>query len=71
MSDTVLDRPAHDIVDDDTIERFRADGVVALRNVVDADWVERLREGVADEMANPSPTAHNYESTGFFGSLDL
>jgi len=71
MSDTVLDRPAHDIVDDDTIERFRADGVVALRNVVDGEWVERLRGGVADEMANPSPTAHNYESTGFFGSLDL
>ncbi|WP_419551197.1 phytanoyl-CoA dioxygenase family protein [Candidatus Poriferisodalis sp.] len=81
MSDTVLDRsgldqprldrPAQPIVDEETIERFRADGVVVLRNVVDAEWVERLREGVAQEMANPSPTAHAYESTGFFGGLDL
>ena len=68
MSQTVLDSA---VVDDETIERFRADGVVALRNVVDAEWVERLREGVAAEMAHPSPTAHAYESTGFFGGLDL
>lgn len=71
MSDAVLEAPTQPIVDEQTVAQFHADGVVALRNIVDADWVERLREGVAAEMADPGPTSHAYESTGFYGALEL
>jgi len=38
----------------DDIEAFGRDGVVVLRQVF-TDWVEPLREGIAELMADPSP----------------
>ena len=42
------------------IEAYRTDGVVCLRDVIDQDWIERLREGVAADMAAPGPHVEIY-----------
>jgi ectoine hydroxylase-related dioxygenase (phytanoyl-CoA dioxygenase family) len=47
-------QPEKSVVDETTIARFQADGVVVLRGVF-ADWVEPLRAGIAALMADPSP----------------
>ena len=44
------------------IETFRRDGVVALRGVFPTAWIERLREGIAQDMAAPSPNLVNHSS---------
>lgn len=53
------------------IAAFQRDGVVCLRGVVAPDWVERLRAGVAENMAAPGPMAQDYtdeDHTGrYFG----
>lgn len=36
-------------------QAFWRDGVVCLRNMFDADWVERMRTAVDDAIANPGP----------------
>ncbi|HVW68030.1 MAG TPA: phytanoyl-CoA dioxygenase family protein [Steroidobacteraceae bacterium] len=43
----------------DTIAEFDRDGVVVLRGVF-VDWVERLAEGVAQVMRDPSPLERTY-----------
>ena len=51
-------------------ETFRRDGVAVLRGVFD-DWVERLRAGVEENIAQPGPWARYYTPDGepghFFG----
>lgn len=37
------------------IETFSSDGVVCLRSVIGAEWIERLLGGVAHTLAHPSP----------------
>ena len=54
MSETAsLAIPAADI------ERFHADGVIILRGVF-VDWVEKLRAGIARNMAEPGPFERTY-----------
>jgi ectoine hydroxylase-related dioxygenase (phytanoyl-CoA dioxygenase family) len=58
-------------IDDATAAAFAADGAVALRGVF-ADWVDRLRDGVAELMAAPSPLERSYQPEGsakFFQDL--
>ena len=43
----------------DLIEAYQRDGAVLLAGVF-ADWVEPLREAVADNMADPSPYQRSY-----------
>jgi ectoine hydroxylase-related dioxygenase (phytanoyl-CoA dioxygenase family) len=38
------------------IQKFQSDGAVVLRGVF-SDWIERLREGFEQNLANPSPFA--------------
>ena len=57
------------------IEAYRADGVVCLRGVINQDWIERLREGVAADMAKPGPHVEIYNEDSdpglFFNDFDL
>jgi ectoine hydroxylase-related dioxygenase (phytanoyl-CoA dioxygenase family) len=54
--------------------RFDADGVVLLRGVFEPKWIEMLRSGVEQAMANPSPLAKDYgakTSGRFFGDYNM
>jgi ectoine hydroxylase-related dioxygenase (phytanoyl-CoA dioxygenase family) len=56
---------------DPAVEEFARDGAVVLRGVF-AEWVDRLRAGVAAVMADPSPLERSYQpagSTRFFQDL--
>ena len=39
----------------EAVERFREDGAARLRGVIDADWIEWLRRGVARNLDAPTP----------------
>ena len=58
------------LVDEASVEAFRADGVVLLPGLF-RDWVEPLRQGVAANMAEPGPDARHYrdgeDGPEFFG----
>ena len=43
------------------IEAFHADGAIALRGVVDAEWLRVLADAIEDDIANPAPFYHGYE----------
>ncbi|CAB4887523.1 unannotated protein [freshwater metagenome] len=53
------------------IERFRSDGVVVLRNIIDAELLAELAQAVEQNLAEPGVWASDYtpqDSTGrFFG----
>ncbi len=55
----------------DDLATYRRDGAVCLRGVISPGWVDRLRDGVATNMADPSPLAHHYtpadQPGGYFG----
>jgi len=55
------------------IETFRCDGVVCIRNAIDADWIERLRAATEAVIARPGPFGAAYGDDGdtgtFFGDL--
>lgn len=42
-------------ITDEEVHRYEEDGVVLLKNVFDMDWVERMRDLAAEDMANPGP----------------
>jgi len=58
-------------LDNDTIEAYRRDGVVVLRDVFTADWIAELRRGLDENMADPGPHRREYGTDGevrrFFG----
>lgn len=49
--------------------------MVCLRGVIDDDWIERLREGVAADMAEPGPHVEIYTKDTdpglFFNDFDI
>ena len=56
-------------VTDEEIRTFQEDGVVCLRGFFDADWVERLRDLIDEDIAAPSGMVKSIDakgSTGFF-----
>ncbi|MEM7429833.1 MAG: phytanoyl-CoA dioxygenase family protein [Pseudomonadota bacterium] len=58
------------VLDHETIETFRRDGVAVLRGVVDAAWRDRLAEAIEDNMASPGPHGKNHADDGggaYFG----
>lgn len=59
------------LLDQETVDAFRNDGATVLRGVFSEDWVGRLREGVAENMATPGPYTKGYTKAGdpghFFG----
>ena len=46
----------HPLITQDHIENFQRDGVVLIKGLF-ADWLDDLRDGVAENMANPGPYA--------------
>ena len=58
-------------VTDEEIRTFQEDGVVCLRGFFDADWVERLRELIDEDIAAPSGMVKSIDAKGasgfFFG----
>lgn len=60
--------PAYEVTESD-IARFETDGVVCLRNVLDAEWVARLQVALEEVLAAPGPQAKTYgsEGSGRFG----
>ncbi len=59
------------MIDQDTRTAYQRDGAVPLRQVVSLDWIERLREGVEENLRQPGPYAKHYTPEGnpgrFFG----
>ncbi len=59
----------HPLITQTHIETYQRDGVVLIKGLF-ADWVERLRDGVAQNMADPGPYAaenlHEGEAGRFF-----
>ncbi len=45
------------------VEAFATDGAVLLKGLF-ADWVDPLRQGIADLMADPSPLERSYQPKG-------
>ena len=48
-------------VSERNIEAFHADGAIALRGVVDAEWRRILAAAIEDDIARPGPYYHGYE----------
>ena len=50
---------------------YREDGAVRLRGIIGQEWIDRLREGVEQNLAHPGPWAKRYTPAGnpglFFG----
>ena len=56
-------------ISDEAVERFRRDGVLCLRGMLDADWIAFLRRGVGRNLESPTPlhTVQTLEGEpGFF-----
>lgn len=55
------------------IETFHKDGVIALRGVLDRGWLEKIAAAIEDDMRNPGPYFHGYDSDEglFHGNLKL
>lgn len=56
-------------ITDAELRAYREDGVVCLRGMFDADWVERLRAAVDADKAAPSPMAKNINEEGGTGDF--
>lgn len=67
-------RPLNPITEAD-VTAYERDGVVRLRGMFDADWIEFMGEAVDAAMAAPGPFVEEYtaaDGTGrFFGDLDV
>jgi ectoine hydroxylase-related dioxygenase (phytanoyl-CoA dioxygenase family) len=59
------------MIDRKTRAAYHEDGVVCLRGIVSTHWIERLREGVEENLRAPGPYAKRYTPEGqpglFFG----
>ena len=55
------------------IDAFNRDGVVPLRQVVNDNWLERLAAAIEDDIREPGPFYHGYESDEgrFHGNMRL
>ena len=59
---------------EEDVQAYERDGVVCLRNVFDAEWVERLVKAVDRTMANPGKRVreanpHDFPSCGFVAEV--
>jgi ectoine hydroxylase-related dioxygenase (phytanoyl-CoA dioxygenase family) len=59
------------MLDQQTLTAYQQDGAAVLRNVISLAWIERLREGVEQNLREPGPYAKHYTPAGnpgmFFG----
>ncbi len=58
-------------LDADLIERYRRDGVVAIRGALSAEWIAKLEAGLERNIREPGPHRREYTQAGnpghFFG----
>ncbi|MEL6504666.1 MAG: phytanoyl-CoA dioxygenase family protein [Pseudomonadota bacterium] len=56
-------------LDTATIDAFKSDGVVVIREVLNASWLTRLAAAIDDNMAAPGPYGKNHAEAGgvYFG----
>jgi ectoine hydroxylase-related dioxygenase (phytanoyl-CoA dioxygenase family) len=47
-------------IPDADVDAFWRDGVICLRGLFDADWIEHMRDAVEDDLAHPGPLAREY-----------
>jgi len=63
------------LIEDAEVEAYERDGVVCLRGVFDAAWIELMAEAVEIALASPGPHGESYtaagEPGGFRGDLDM
>ena len=61
------------IVQQSDIDSFNDDGAVALQSVVDDEWLERIAVAIDDDIRDPGPFYHGYETDDgvFHGNLRL
>lgn len=45
---------------EDQIASFESDGVVVLRDIVSADWLDRIATAIDRDIVNPGPFVHGY-----------
>ena len=60
-----------DVVTEDVVTRYRREGAVVLRNVIDEHWLSVLATGIQRNLENPGPLARTYTrerdgAEGFF-----
>ena len=48
------------LVTKEQITRYREDGVVLIRNLFDAQWLQVLAEGIEENLTNPSERTTDY-----------
>ncbi len=60
-------------ISESDIERYNNDGAVALRGVFDEAWLERIALAIQDDIRDPGPFYHGYESDEgrFHGNMRL
>lgn len=54
-------------VEDAARDAFRRDGVTVLRGLFSPHWLERLREGIEENLAHPGPMSSTYTDAGKAG----
>jgi len=47
-------------IPDADVDAFWRDGVICLRGLFDAEWIEHMRAAVEDDLAHPGPLAREY-----------
>ena len=47
-------------IPDADVDAFWRDGVICLRGLFDAEWIEHMRDAVEDDLAHPGPLAREY-----------
>ena len=55
------------------IDALTQDGVVPLRGVFDKEWQDRIADAIEEDIRQPGPFFHGYESEGgsFHGNLRI
>ena len=61
------------VVKPSDIDAYQRDGAVPLRGVISQSWLDALGDAIADDMREPGPFYHGYESDEgrFHGNLRL
>ena len=62
-------------ITDEEVARFWDDGAIALSGLYDHEWVERMRDAVEENLANPGPYSREYVKDGekgrFLGDIGV
>jgi ectoine hydroxylase-related dioxygenase (phytanoyl-CoA dioxygenase family) len=51
-------------VDAETVKRYQEDGAVCIRNVFEPKWVEKVAEGIKENLQHPSEYSEKLKTDG-------